>query len=223
MSLCLRARRARSARLDLCLRVGLAIAAASLLAACAPAPAADVPPPATPVGDLSPFEALTPVWDNGQTQASVDVRAYIEPYCQTPACVAYIQQTLPALASLSNARVRIYDYPLSQIAESFMVAGIGCCVALKNPDAYPEFLRRAIDLPDRYDNNVEMQQISKAVIGEYNTRCIHAETRKLQTAFENQNPPGFTQIPATIVQGRLIYGARSAQARAALLQQAQAN
>lgn len=169
------------------------------------------------------LDQLAPVWDNGRADAVLDVRIYLEVYCREPACLDYLRESVSALIAAPGARVRIYDYPLSQTGKSFLFAGVGRCVALKNPDAYPEFLRRAIDLPDRYDNNVEMQQISKAVIGEYNTRCIHAETRKLQTAFENQNPLGFTQIPATIVQGRLIYGARSAQAWAALLQQAQAN
>ncbi|MGQ9813655.1 MAG: hypothetical protein ACUVR3_00640 [Candidatus Roseilinea sp.] len=163
------------------------------------------------------------MWDNGRVDANVDVRIYLEVYCCEPACLDYLRESMPTLTGAPDARVRIYDYPLSQTGKAFLFAGVGRCVALKNPDAYLEFLRLAIDLPDRYDNNVEMQQISKAAIGEYNTRCIHAETRKLQTVFENQNPLGFTQIPATIVQGRLIYGARSAQAWAALLQQARAN
>lgn len=211
MSLCLRAMRARSARLDLCLRVGLAIAAASLLAACAPAPAADVPPPATPVGDLSPFEALTPVWDNGQTQASVDVRAYIEPYCQTPACVAYIQQTLPALASLSNARVRIYDYPLSQIAESFMVAGIGRCVAQESPDFYLRYLEEA-SRSTALKDELEMYRIAREVAGKrYDTRCLQREIRKIKTLFENNNPLGLARVPVTLINtgntAQLIEGA----------------
>jgi len=193
-------------------RVFIAVMAMILAAACAGATGAGEWSALPTAPALEQLDRLAPVWDNGRADAALDVRIYLEVYCREPACLDYLRESAPALLAAPDARVRIYDYPLSQTGKSFLFAGVGRCVALKNPDAYLEFLRRAIDLPDRYDNNVEMQQISKAVIGEYNTRCIHTETRKLQAAFENQNPLGFSQTPATIVQGRLIYGARSAQA-----------
>ncbi len=204
-------------------RVFIAVMALLLAAACSGAGGsgewATLPPAPAP----EQLDQLAPVWDNERANAALDVRIYLEVYCREPACLDYLRESAPALIAAPDARVRIYDYPLSQTGKSFLFAGVGRCVALKNPDAYLEFLRLAIDLPDRYDNNVEMQRISKSAIGEYNTRCIHAETRKLQAAFENRNPLGFSQTPATIIQGRLIYGARPAQAWAALLQQAREN
>jgi len=204
-------RRAGLARRAFGLWAGLVMVAVCLAPACAPAPAADVPPPATPVGDLSAFEALTPVWDNGVSQAGVDVRACIEPYCQTPECVAYIQQSLPALASLSNARVRIYDYPLSQIAESFMVAGIGRCVAQESPDLYLRYLDEAARSTALKDE-LEMYRIAKEVAGKrYDTRCLQREIRKIKTLFENNNPLGLSRVPVTFVSkgnnAQLIEGA----------------
>ncbi len=214
-------------RLPRCMRAfgigaGLAMVALWLLPACAPAPAADALPPATPVGDLSAFEALTPVWDNGQTQAGVDVRAYIEPYCQTPECVAYIQQSLPALLSLSDARVRIYDYPLSQIAESFMVAGIGRCVAQESPDFYLRYLNEA-SRSTALKDELEMYRIAKAVAGKrYDTRCLQREIRNIKALFENNNPLGFTRVPVTYVGagsgGRLVEGALTAAQIARLVE-----
>ncbi len=198
-----------------------ALAALALLAGCAGSAGNNVwsalptaPPPAM-------LDALTPVWDNGRTESALDVRLYIEPYCRDADCLDYLRESVPALTAMTDAHVRIYDYPLSQSGKSFLFAGVGRCVALKSPDAYLDFLRRAIDLPDRYDNNVEMQQISKAVIGEYNTRCIHRETRKLQAAYENRNALGWQRVPVTVIQGRVVEGSRPASVWAELIRQAQ--
>jgi hypothetical protein len=169
------------------------------------------------------LDRLTPVWDNRRSGAELDIRLYVEPYCRAPECLDYLRDSVPALvAADGGARVRIYDYPLSQTGKAFLFSAVGRCVALRDPDAYFAFLQQAVALPDRYDNNVEMQQISKAVIGAYDTRCIHAETRKLQADFENQNPLGWTSVPATIVAGRVVYGSRPAQVWADLLRQARA-
>jgi hypothetical protein len=172
-----------------------ALALAAVLAACAPAPAQA--PVSTPARDASAWDAVEPVWDNGRTQAAREVRIFVEPYCQAQECRAYIEQALPALIALPDARVRIYDYPLSQAGESYMVAGIGRCIAQQSRDLYPAYLAEAARSTALKDE-LEMYRVAKLVAGKrYDTRCLQREIGKLKAVFDNRNPLGFSRLPAT--------------------------
>ncbi len=212
----------RGRRREAC-RLALAWIAAIVMAGCAPVMPASPALRATTVSESVLFDQLEPVWDNSASQAGADVRLYIEPYCQTADCVTAIQETLPALMALPDTRLRVYDYPLSQVAESFMVAGIGRCVAQQSQELYLRYLSEAARSQALKDE-LEMYRIAKEVTGKrYDTRCLQREIRKIKALFENNNPLGLTRVPAIFVrhngQARLIEGALTADQVQSLLSQ----
>jgi protein-disulfide isomerase len=150
-------------------------------------------------------DASVPIWTHGPAGAALEAHLYIEPYCTRPECRESVMDVLPELMKRADVILKVYDYPISQEGKSFLFSAVGRCVAKKNPQGYPEFLRRGIT-SDAYDNNLEMQNLSRALIGEYDIACIHAEARALKTGFENKNPLGLPGVPTLIVGDKMLSG-----------------
>lgn len=159
---------------------------------------------ALPVYELvEKLDGLAPVWDNGRTSASIDVRVYLEPFQQSK----YMGESLAYLVSRQDARLRIYDYPPYASSESFMVSGIGQCIAQVSPDLYLVYLKELTTTPERLADELVMADIAKFVLGErYDRKCLQEKIEALKKIFENDNPLNLVERPATLINGRLVYG-----------------
>lgn len=195
-------------RLDRMTRIGLALAVLILLAACnvTPTPALEWSAlPDAPAAEI--LNQLSPTWDN-QVGESLDLLVYIETTCRQEDCKRFFSDTLPFLTASNRIHLRIYDYPLSQKAESLMVAGIGRCLAQSSPSVYLAWLREA-GASALIEDELEMMRISKQVSGKYDSDCLRVEIKKIKAIFENQNPLNLTQTPAMVLNGKLLYGYRT--------------
>jgi len=149
------------------------------------------------------LDSLAPVWDNGRTSASIDVRVYLEPFQQSK----YMGESLAYQVSRQDARLRIYDYPPYASSESFMVSGIGQCIAQVSPDLYLVYLKELTTTPERLADELVMADIAKFVLGErYDRKCLQEKIKALKKIFENDNPLNLVERPATLINGRLVYG-----------------
>lgn len=160
--------------------------------------------------DSPVWSALPPVWDNQNNEQALDIRLVVEPYCRNQECKDFIRQTVPWATALANARVRVYDLPKSQEGKSFLFSAIGRCISLEDPARYLIFLEKAQNISDAYDNNVEMQTLSKAILGKYDSSCINKQAKALQQAFEN-TALGLKQVPVVWINGRIYYGVLTPQ------------
>ncbi|MBI9043458.1 MAG: thioredoxin domain-containing protein [Anaerolineaceae bacterium] len=152
-------------------------------------------------------QGLEPVWaSNGTPGGEVEILVFIEPFCRTNDCLSYISTTLIYLAETENVHLTIYDYPISQESKSFMLSAAGQCVVQNDKDLFFEFLERAAKISDRYDNNLEIQLLAKELLGEYDRSCVRREVKGIKTNFENKNPLQLQEVPATVIEGRIIYG-----------------
>jgi len=148
------------------------------------------------------LDEFTPTWDNQETDEHLDIRVYLEPYQQAK----FMQDSLSFLATKTNGRVRIYDYLPHADVESFMVSGIGQCIADQQPELYLEYLNRIVDTNNLVDELV-MAALARDILGKnYDRRCLQSKIKALKVLFENDNPLQFSKLPATVINGYLIYG-----------------
>lgn len=187
------------------------------LGACAPEP--DTNWAALPV--FEPAETLnnlSPTWDNGQESAALDIRIYLEPYRQSD----YMKEPLAYVSALEDAHVRIYDYPVQGEIESFMVSGIGQCIAEASPDLYLQYLTTVATTTERLADELVMAKIAKSILGQnYDRKCLQRNIQALKNVFENDNPLNLNDVPVTIINGKIIYGNLSVSDLQSLIQQAQ--
>lgn len=149
------------------------------------------------------MDMLTPTWEQGTSQDSLDIRIYLQPAQKS----IYMQDTLSYLISLSDARVRIYDYPAKAEVEGIMLAGIGECIAEEDPSKYLQFLQIVAASNENVQDELVMAAIAKQVLGEnYSRTCLQKKIKGLKEVFENENPLMLTSTPATVINGRILYG-----------------
>lgn len=168
--------------------------------------------PSSPTEDL--MDQLTPVWKQGAENARVDIRIYLQPAEKS----TYVFDTMKYLTSLPDARVRIYDYPAQAEVEDIMLTGIGECIADKDPALYPVFLQTVASSKENVQDELVMASIAKQVLGEnYSRTCLQKKIKSLKTVFENDNPLALTTTPATVINGKIVYGDLSSEEWKSLL------
>lgn len=187
------------------LRIALAgLLLLTLLNACAPNSVYRLTP-APVFNHQQELESLSPTWDNQKTDALLQIDIFLEPYRQAE----YMQATLTFMLGLSDAHIRIFDYIPRSDSESFMVTGIGQCIADQSSDLYLTYLNRLVETKDIHDELV-MASLAKEILGKhYDRKCLQAKIKGLKQTFENDDPLEFTEIPATIINGAVFYGDRS--------------
>jgi hypothetical protein len=153
--------------------------------------------------DPAKLDTLTPVWEKGTASDKLDIRIYLEPYKKPK----YILDRLQYFATLKDAHVRIYDYLAQSDIESFMVSGIGDCIAEESPDLYLKYLNQIASSSEDVKDELVMASIAKSVLGKnYSRTCLQKNINALKTTFENDNPLKLEQTPATMINGRVVYG-----------------
>lgn len=153
--------------------------------------------------DPSKLDALVPVWEKGSATDKLDIRIYLEPYKKPK----YILESLKYFVTLENAHVRIYDYPVKSDIESYMVSGIGECIADESPDLYLDYIHQIAASDEDVKDELVMASIAKSVLGKnYSRTCLQKKIKALKIIFENDNPLTLEQTPATLINGRLVYG-----------------
>jgi hypothetical protein len=174
--------------------------------------------PTSPAENL--MEQLTPVWQQGPDDARLDIRIYLQPADKS----TYVFDTLKFLISLPDARVRIYDYPAQAEVEGIMLAGIGECIADKDPALYPLFLQTVASSKENVQDELVMASIAKQVLSEnYSRTCLQKKIKGLKAVFENDNPLDLTTTPATVINGKIVYGDLSSDEWKSLLAGVEAN
>lgn len=149
------------------------------------------------------MDQLLPTWETGSTDSRLDIRIYLHPAEQS----AYVLDTLSYLTGLPDARIRIYDYPAKAEVEGIMLAGIGECIADKDPALYLQFLQTVASSKENMQDELVMAAIAKEVMGEnYSRTCLQKKIKSLKAVFENDNPLELTSTPATVINGRIVYG-----------------
>lgn len=153
--------------------------------------------------DPSKLDTLVPVWEKGEATDELDIRIFLEPYKKPE----YILESLNYFVTLENAHVRIYDYPAKSDIESYMISGIGECIAEESPDLYLEYIHQIAASDEDVKDELVMASIAKSVLGKnYSRTCLQNKIKSLKTVFENDNPLSLEQTPATMINGRLVYG-----------------
>ncbi|MBI9043460.1 MAG: hypothetical protein JEZ06_03185 [Anaerolineaceae bacterium] len=143
------------------------------------------------------LESLTPTWDNHNKDGSHDIRIYLQSYQQE----AYMQGSLLYFTDSVDGRVRIYEYPTRGDSESFMVSGIGQCVAEQSSESYLEYLNHLVSTKNLVDELV-MAALAKEILGNnYDRKCLQSKIKNLKLVFENDNPLDLQELPATIIDG----------------------
>lgn len=162
---------------------------------------------ALPTLQMNPAELeLEPFWQNENSSSTIEVQVFIEPFCRTSECLEYHETIIPYLIGESDLRATINNYPISQESRSFMLSAAGYCVLQADKDLFPEFLARSAQISDRYDNNLEIQLMIKDFLGAYDRVCVQKEINRIKQTFENKNPLELQEIPATVIDGRIVYG-----------------